>query len=120
MTMIEPLIEPAIPRPWIARPRMMDLLFGAAAAGILPIMINANELRNTHLALQYLYNFPHDAEVAATMKNVADPYHPTSLRERNSSVICGIAVEMMPISSAVRRAAMLMESMIRKSLKPSA
>lgn len=47
-----------------------------------------------------------------------DPYHPTSLRLRNSSVIRGMAVAMMVLSKATHRVAMHRANMQRERARP--
>ena len=59
--------------------------------------------RKTHFRLQYLYALPQVDWNAATVRKKADPYQPTSERELNSSVILGMAVATMVMSSATRK-----------------
>lgn len=52
-------------------------------------------VRYTAFTGKYLKAFPQTPWPAATVRKRAEAYHPTSFRLWNSSVIIGIAVEMM-------------------------
>ncbi len=58
------------------------------------------EIKNVILREKYLYAFPQVDWKAPTVKKNADPYQPTRSRPWNSSVILGMAVATMVISSA--------------------
>jgi len=53
------------------------------------------EMRYVHFSGKKVYSRPQNAVVAAVVMKKAEPYQPMSWRLLNSSVILGMAVEMM-------------------------
>ena len=106
---------PATPNPVTARPIIRVVLFWLTPKGKigsqtcagpyigenaipqikLPSSKIAMHVKYTALMGKYLNALPHSDWAAATVRNSAEAYHPTSLRLWNSSVILGIAVAMM-------------------------
>ena len=86
---------PPDPRPAIALPRMKAIEFGAAPQRIEPTSNSRMDVRKVALMLKKVYSLPNTSWKAQLVSKYAVPYHPISLTELNSSVIFGMAVEMI-------------------------
>jgi hypothetical protein len=116
MIIYAPVIKPAAPHPWTALPTMSAGLFGDAASRRsvrcrygnafqlldrdipqikLPISKRDEEAMKIGFSGKYLYSLPQVAWNAESATKKADPYQPNWSRDRNSSVILGIAVATM-------------------------
>lgn len=82
---------PAAPTPAMALPTMKATEFGAAPQIADATSNSATLERNTPLTEYNVYNFPNNSWKAQHVKRYALPYQPTSARELNLSVICGMA-----------------------------
>jgi hypothetical protein len=72
----------------------------------------------TILMLKKVYSLPYMSWKAALLRRYALPYQPMSVTEWKSSVICGMAVEMMSRSSDTRNMLTKMEARRKPSLRP--
>lgn len=95
--------------------------FGAAPAIRDPTSNSPNAVMKIHLGLKRLYNLPkgswnatyhisicskrYDKDIPHVVRRYADPYHPTSCNAWKSSVILGIAVAIIVLSSATQNTA---------------
>jgi hypothetical protein len=69
--------------------------FGAAPQMAEPASKRRMDVRKVALMLKKAYSFPNTSWKAQPVSRYAVPYQPISLAELNSSVIWGMAVEMM-------------------------
>jgi hypothetical protein len=95
MMVYEPENSPAAPTPHIARPMIKAVEFGAAPQITLPSSKKKMEVRYVHFKGKNVYSRPQCAVVAAVVMKKDEPYQPMSWRLLNSSVILGMAVEMI-------------------------
>ena len=86
---------PPDPRPAMVLPRMKATEFGAAPQRAEPASNRRMDVMKMALMLKTVYSFPNTNWKAQLVSRYAVPYQPISPAELNSSVICGIAVEMM-------------------------
>jgi hypothetical protein len=82
----------------MALPRMKATEFGAAPQRAEPVSNSRTDVRKVALMLKQAYSFPNTSWKAQLVSRYAVPYQPISLAELNSSVILGMAVEMMSLS----------------------
>ena len=110
MIVMAPFWSPEVPIPAMARPAMS--IFDELAApqtsepaanrnkkemkvhwiSVSQLLESGGSLVALTLALKYVYILPVNGCNAALARLYADPYHPTSSRERNSVVISGMAL----------------------------
>lgn len=95
MITIIPERIPEEPSPAIARPKMKAFELGLAPHMAEPTSKRVQARRKTTLALKSLYTLPINKLKLHVVKRYADPYHPMSEIESKSSVIRGMAVEMI-------------------------
>ncbi len=86
---------PPDPRPAMALPRMKAIEVGAAPQRAEPASKTMIDAKKVALMLKKAYSFPNTSWKAQLVSRYAVAYQPISSVELNSSVICGIAVEMM-------------------------
>src|SRR4051812_25324648 len=96
---------PADPTPATARPTIRALDVGAEPHTADPTSKIKMAVKKTVLILKNVYSFPKNSCRAHVVKRYDEPYQPTSLRELKWSVILGIAVAIIVLSSAMRKTA---------------
>lgn len=79
----------------MALPRMKATEFRAAPQRAEPASKRRMDVRKVALMLKKAYSFPNTSWKAQLVSRYAVAYQPISLAELNSSVIWGMAVEMM-------------------------
>lgn len=109
---------PADPSPATARPMMKATELGAAPQRAEPASNSVMADRNTTLMLKKVYNLPNMSWKAELLSRYALPYQPMSVTEWKSSVICGMAVEMISRSSDTRNMLTKTEMRRKASLRP--
>ena len=113
-----PDMMPADPSPATARPMMKATEVGAAPQMAEPISNSAMAVRKTALMLKKVYSLPYISWKAELVSRYALPYQPMSVTEWKSSVIFGMAVEMMRRSSETRNMLTKMEASRKANLRP--
>ena len=86
---------PPDPKPAIVLPSIKAIELGAAPQRAEPVSNSRIDVRKVALTLKNLYSFPNTSWKAQLVSRYAVPYQPISPAELNSSVIWGMAVEMM-------------------------
>lgn len=89
---------PPAPSPAIALPIMKATEFGAAPQTAEPTSKSTTAPIKVVLTFSMVYSFPNTNKNAQFVSRYEVPYQPISFAAWNSSVIAGVAVEMMSLS----------------------